>query len=350
MYAIIHPIEPFDTSIGTTIKFTWTGNQIYKVRCLIKNNETNVTVYDATVDSMKQSFTIPENSGLINGTYYVAYITVFDVNNKESDAQEIGTPFYCFSSPTFQLSIHENDVIKASSYKVGVAYTQEENELLDSYEIILYSYSKTRLQSSGTIYNTSDMNYSISGLENAKQYYIRAIGKTLHGIRLDTGYVLFQVSYEQAQVFSPLELNNRSDIGSIEIKSNIISALGLSEKDVVYINNDYADLRDNSVTWDVGFEIRGDFTMIYKFFNPNLNKSIIHLTGEHLDTNIYYRQGGFSDSNGKKAYFELNDTTTKNTYVQMTNYLDIPTDEQIFILLINRIGSLYDMKVISTEK
>lgn len=30
MYVIIHPIEPFDASIGTEIKFTWKGNQIFK--------------------------------------------------------------------------------------------------------------------------------------------------------------------------------------------------------------------------------------------------------------------------------------------------------------------------------
>ncbi len=39
MYVIIHPIEPFGASIGTEIKFIWKGNQIYKVRCIIKENQ-----------------------------------------------------------------------------------------------------------------------------------------------------------------------------------------------------------------------------------------------------------------------------------------------------------------------
>ena len=139
MYAIIHSIGPFDSALGTVINFTWNGNQIYKVRCIIKQNETGETVFDSTVPSMKQSFTIPANSGLINGTCYVAYITVLDVDDNESNLQNIGTPLYCFSIPSFSLSIKEDDIVRASNYTITLSYSQEEQEELDTAQITLYS-------------------------------------------------------------------------------------------------------------------------------------------------------------------------------------------------------------------
>ena len=350
MYATIHPIEPFDASIGTIINFTWNGNQIHQVKCTIKNNETGEIVYMDTISSMKQQYNIPANSGLINGTYYVAYITVFDVDGNESSIQDIGTPFYCFTTPEFSLSIRENDIVKASAYQVSITYSHSENEILDSYEIILYSYGKTQLQSSGTIYNTDNLTYTISSLENANQYYIRAIGTTLHGMALDTGYILFSVSYIQAQLFSTLELNNRAKIGAIEYKSNIISTEATSEKEVEYIDGTKADLRDNSITFDVGFEVSGDFTKIFKFEKPNINEVIVSFTGEGIIGNIYYREGEYSDSNGFKAYFELVVDTYGTKYVRMSNYVNIPDDSQQFSLLVNKIGNYYDLKVVLVNK
>ena len=96
MYAIINPIEPFDRSVGSTISFTWNGNQIFKVRCKIKLNSSGEVVYDETVSSMKKEYVIPADTDLVNGEYYVATITVFDADDNESDEQDIGTPFYCF--------------------------------------------------------------------------------------------------------------------------------------------------------------------------------------------------------------------------------------------------------------
>lgn len=350
MYAIIHDIEPFDSANGTTIYFTWNGNQIYQVKCTIKNNETGNVVYTNTIDTMKQQYDIPANSGLVNGIYYIAYITVFDVDGNESSVQDIGTPFYCFSSPIFELSIKENDVIKTSAYQVSLSYLQSENEILDSYEVILYSYGKTQLQSSGVVYNTEDLKYIISSLENASQYYIRAKGTTIHGMQLDTGYILFSVSYVKAQIFTRLELNNRSEIGAIELKSNITSTEAIPEKEVIYIDGKKVDLRDNSITFDVGFEVHGDFTQIFKFDKSNINEVIISFTGEEIKGDIYYREGSYSDSDGLKAYFELVVDTYGTKYVIMSNYIDIPNNTEQFALLVNRIRNYYDIKVVSVNK
>lgn len=344
MHAIIHPIEPFDSSIGTNINFTWQGNQIFKVRCMIKDNAVGNVVYDQTISTMKQSYLLPPDSALKNGGYYVAYLSVIDVDGTESSFPSIGTPFYCYQTPQFDLSIKTGDIIKTSAYQTELTYAQAENELLDYYSITLYTYQKTELLTSGNLYNTDSLFYLISGLENAKQYYIRATGKTLHNMTLDTGYILFTVSYTEAQIFNPLELNNRSELGAIEIKSNITSTIGIPEKEVTYIDHEYADLRNNSVTYDIGFEVKGDFTKAFLFNRPERNASIIRFTdGRHSSVNIYYREGALSDSNGEKAFFELETETSGIKYILFSNYVTFPGADQQFYLCLNRIGNAYEI-------
>ena len=349
MIAAIHTIEPFDATLGADIKFTWSGNQIFKVRCVIKNNVTGVVVYDDTIDTMKQVFSLPSNSGLVNGIKYVAYITVFDINDNESTIQSTGTPFYCFTTPVFQLSVNNEDVIRASSYNISLTYDQSENELLNYYNISLYSYQKTLSQSSGEVYDVSNPSYIITNLANATQYYIRATGKTINGFQLDTGYVLVTVQYVSAQIFSTLELNNIPENGSIEIKCNIISTLGKSESEVVYINDGYdtfADLTNNSVSFDDGFKVVGDFTIQEKFHSPTRNKSILSFSdGLNVKADVYYRIGSYSDSNGEKCFFELRISDGKTVAIYNSKYLALPANQQEFAMMIIRKNGLYNIVV-----
>ena len=55
MQAIIYDISPFDASVGTIIKFSWNGNQFFKNRCVIRENESNTIVYDNTIKHLSRS-------------------------------------------------------------------------------------------------------------------------------------------------------------------------------------------------------------------------------------------------------------------------------------------------------
>lgn len=105
MQAIIYDISPFDASIGTTIKFSWNGNQFFKNRCILRENESNTVVYDHTIETFKQEHNIDlAKATLQNGKKYNAYITVFDKENQESDLQSIGKSFLCLKTPVFTFS------------------------------------------------------------------------------------------------------------------------------------------------------------------------------------------------------------------------------------------------------
>ena len=353
MYAIIHPIEPFDSTKGAEIAFTWNGNQFNQVRCLIKNQETDSTIYDNIIDTMKSSYPLPPIEELINGAQYVAYITVFDAHDHtESELQDPGTLFKCLTTPEFSLSLNSGDVIRASSFLISLTYSQKEQEPLNYYQITLYSYQKVKLQSSGEIYNTDTLTYLMSGLENGQQYYIRANSLTQSGISLDTGYIPFLVAYEQRQIFSTIEANNLPETGGIELRSNIISTEGVSIKEVTYLDNRYADLRDNAITFEIGYEVSGDNSHVFALNSPVVNSNLVTISSssDSMKLDCFYREGTFDDSNGKKALIEMTGTANGVNYVVYSNYIDIPTDAQNIIFCINRINNHFDIKAVLVSK
>lgn len=353
---IIHPIEPFDSSLGTTINFTWNGNRFFKSRCIIKEKTSGTIIYNEITETMRPEYHLPPESGLVNGTCYTCYITVFDINDLESDTSD-AVLFYCYSSPTFQLSIQPNDVIRTSVYESALHYSQAENELLQSYTITLYSYQKVALQTSGTMYPPQDftsgeLSYIISSLENANQYYIKATGTTIQGMHLETPDILFTVAYENLQPFAVLETNNHPDIGAVELRSNLISTEGIPDKDVVFIDGKYADLRDNSVQFDIGYQIAGDFSHVFKFYEPVLNQQLLLIkdADDKMQISCSYREGIFDDSNGKKGVIELTANSSGVNYTLYSNYFNIPTDSECISYCITRKGPYFDTKAVIIPK
>lgn len=354
MQATIYNISPFDALIGTTIKFSWSGNQIFKNRCIIKNNDTNEIVYDKTIDSFKYEHPIDLTTATLkNGEKYNAYITVFDRENKESDIQSIGKSFLCLKTPIFTFNnISPNQVIAASSYKVALSYSQENGELLDSWSISLYTLSHTVLATSGTVYDTSDLSYLFSGFANKNKYSVRAIGRTVNGIDLDTGFVDISVTYDIRNVFSLLEPTNMAKQGGIQIRSNIVSSEGHPEKDVVYINGEYVDLRDNVLWYTEGFEFKNDFSCAIVFYNTKPNQTVLTLYNDNHDEltiSATYRVG-YWESTEMRGRYELRITSYYSTVVIYSNILDLPTDDDKIGVCVTRDKGFYNIEIANLGK
>ena len=58
---ILYDIGTFDASVGTVVRFYYTGEQVFANRLIIKNNETLAEVYNEKIDSMQLSHTVPKN-------------------------------------------------------------------------------------------------------------------------------------------------------------------------------------------------------------------------------------------------------------------------------------------------
>lgn len=263
---IINPIAAFDATQNHVVTFLAIGGaQVVGNRIVISDNQTGKTVYDNRVITMQLAHTIPANT-LTNGGYYNVVIYTIDSANNFSQAS-VPVPFYCYSQPTLTINnIPASSTIENGTYTFQGSYAQQENEILNSYQFILYDSNKTVLSQSDVIYYSSNnsLSYTFVGMSNDTSYYIELKGQTVNNTEITTGLLYFAVRYSQPASFAIVDLINDCENGFIQISSNIVAIDGKSNPEPpIYIDNKEVDLRepDSWVRWDEGFNIKDDFTM-----------------------------------------------------------------------------------------
>ena len=344
---ILYSISAFDATNSQVFTFNVSGgDQVVKNRLVISKQSDNTIVYDNVQTTFAFRHVLPENT-LINGEYYSAYITTYNSANEQS-LPSLGIQFYCFSTPSFIFSnIPINRIINNASYNFIVTYNQNELEHLRSYTFNLYNSERVLLTSSGVQYISStstlplNINYTFSGLNDEETYYIEVNGQTMHGMVIDTGFVLFSVQYEVPNVFSIISLNNNCEGGYITIKSNLVGIDGEANPyPPVYVDDNTAiDLTGvgDYVLWNSGYEINGDFTASLWGRNFNDNNEIIILSDGIQTLKINYRK----DENGR-YYAELIVKEGFYTYYLYTNPIYVYSDDTLQIWF-RRINSLYEI-------
>lgn len=353
MQARIYNISPFDAAYGTTIKFSWSGNQAFGNICVIKDNFTNTEIYSKEVWTFALEHTLDLTAfkvPLQNNKQYTAYITVFDKNGSKS-IESVGMLFLCLKKPEFYFTnVSENSVIDQSTYNFQMHYSQENNELLDSWQISVYDMGLNLLSTSGVKYST-DISYTFSGFSDKAKYKIRAVGKTVNGMSINTDYINFSVSYDIAAVFSKLELTNIPERGCILAHSNIISADGEPlYSPITYFNGQYADLRGNEVTYKEGFLLDGDFSFVMSICGLEPNKTFCEFGSDEnpdFKATVTYRVGYFTSNTAMQGQLELMVTNGVSSYVLHSNIFNVLIETDIIGFCIVRQNGLYDIQVVN---
>lgn len=335
MKPILYLIPSFDSSVGTIIKFSWLGNQPVSNTLRIKNNATNEIVYEQTQTTMRLEHIIPTSSGLINGTLYNASVRTTDTTGVYSEWSDI-LLFYCYSTPTFQINIEPNQIVQAQTYGVNITYSQSEGELLQSYRVRVFNSNDEIVYDSNTRYIIDTVR--ITNLQDNNHYSIIATGETVNGMVLSTGRISFSADFIKSEAYFVCEVTNMYDTGGIYIKSNIVSVEGSSDADVVYIDNEIADLTNNTVHFNKGFSISGDFSLMIrgKGFQPG--EQILRLSGNDEIVTVDYKYDGILN----QYYFELNAMYKNNKYMitSINNFID-----EDILLWIRRKDTLFEMEV-----
>lgn len=351
MQVSIYNIEPFDVNVGTTIKFSWTGNQVFGNKCIILDNETNEEVYNHYIDSYKLEhiLDLSKIKGMVNGKKYVAFITVFDQDGNESDLQTMGQVFLCLKTPEYKfINVTEGQTLAASSYGFQLSYIQENGELLDSWQMTVYDITNNVLSTSGVKYDTTDLSYTFSGFTSKSQYKIRAVGRTVNGFSIDTGYVVFSVTYDLAAVFSMLDLTNLPKSGAILIHSNIISADGkIKNEPEVYIDGKYVDLTNNTLVYDEGFLFEGNFSLaLYAYhITPNIPFFKFYSNeNEYFEGIITYRVGRIGTTEWI-GYLELQISNGITTYMVNSNMISTIDENTILGFCLVRENGYYNLQI-----
>ena len=344
---ILYSVSAFDATNSQIFNFNVAGgDQVVKNRLVISKQSDNTIVYNNVQTTFAFRHVVPANT-LVNGEYYSAYIVTYNANDEQS-SPSLGIQFYCFSAPSFLFSnIPINRVITNASYNFIVTYNQNESEYLRSYTFNLYNSERVLLATSGIQYITStptlplNVNYTFSGLNDKETYYIEANGQTMHGMFVDTGFILISIQYETPNIFSIISLDNNCEGGYITIKSNLVGIDGESyPSPPIYVDDNTAiDLSNigDYVLWNSGYEINGDFTASLWGRNFNENSEIISLNDSIQKLTVNFRK----DENNL-FYAELIVKEGYYTYYIYTNSISINDEDELQIWF-RRINSLYEI-------
>lgn len=342
MKPILYSVNAFDTADGCIFPFQWGGNQAFKNNLIISRNDTNEAVYDKTEETMQLRHTLPPNL-LTNGVLYNASVTVYDRDNNPSETSD-RILFYCFTRPSFSFgNLTADQVVQNSHFNVILRYSQAEEEELESYRIFLYSHSKTEIYSSALRYDTETLSVPVSGLTDNTYYYIQATGKTVNNMYVDTGLVPFTVDYVFPTTYATLVLENNKNMGSILIRSNIVSVeLSCTDSPPRYLEDDWIDLRnpESYLYLNRHLSIPDDYTFIIKGKGFSCNIPIFCMSDGNHTITVLLRKGKFGGQTEEKAYFELVSELALN-YVIFSNYLNPPAPDTLIKLEIQHQNGIY---------
>lgn len=293
----------------------------------------------------------PDNiSTLVNGGYYNAELCVYDSDDTVSPFSD-KIVFYCFTTPNLVFSnLTAGQVIMNSHFKVTMTYSQPETELLNSYHITLYNARQEVIRSSSEIFNTTLLEYTLSGLESNTQYYVQATGVTINQMTVNTGIVPFSVRYKQPSTFGVVNLENNPLSAQIKIISNIKSILGRSiPEDILYIENEKVDLREQNtqVIFDDNFNIRNDFCL--KLYAQDVNEQSVILKAVSKDGGSFYIRNKILKvvtlGDELQYYFDVVATNGVVNYVTSSNYIPVPKPDDYIRIVLKKQSDVYEMRI-----
>ena len=244
---VLNPVAAFDATEDMLFTFSSVGgNQVVSNKLIVRNATTLETLYEDVVDSFVLEHVLPADT-LLNGSYYQATVVTYDASGAAS-AESAPIQFYCFSSPTFTFpNLSSGDNITTSTYSFVAQYEQVENELLNQYSFVLYDGEDKQLATSGVQYVGSTslpptlVVWTVSGLEDGKDYKIIVNGTTAYGTQVTTGFVSFSVKYDSPELPIPIELTNKCDEGYIIIHTASPEPIGGDVKMLKLKRRKYGD-------------------------------------------------------------------------------------------------------------
>ncbi len=316
---ILNIIKVFDSSTEHTFTFSYHGEQAVRNRLVIKDNISNDVVYDKIQERMRLDHTVPANTLKNNKTYNIQ-VQVFDAFGNSSDLSE-PVIFSCHTTPQF-LFTNLEDIVRTANLSINITFEQPEEDSIKEFKYYLYDENQIQIYVSDSYYNT-DIPHTYYGLTDKKTYFIRAVGTTVYGFNIDTGFQKISILYDDLDpniVFSTVNKD-----GKIIISTNIIFIDYELENDNYILENGKLTLWDNTLTYKA--EGIGDFTLV--------------VIGEKIPTGTFLKvnclEGSaevsiveFSDN----TYCKLKVSNGKNTYVVYEDIVYLPiTDANSDLLL-----------------
>lgn len=319
---IVNRPKPIDAAKDNVISMSYAGTLPYSNRIIIYDATSLAVVYDNTTTNTNYSIehTIPANN-LTNGKKYAVQGQVFDINGNASALSD-KVYFWCLATPLFYFSnVKNGDTFDTASIFATLVYQQSDWEDINEYRYYLYDEVKSLLLESETFYGTDNLTYSYRGLDDDKFYYIRAVGNTVNGIQLDTGYIKIFINYENPEDYKLIyaECNEKNSVVTYQTNFVVINPSDTTEYEY---ENGWVNLLNKTLTYDKEFIVNGDFTMTIRCKDMYRNQTILRPSNENegfaLSSYIYddgQMRYKLSVPNGLCNYILLNKPRTPVTLV-----------------------------------
>lgn len=233
---IISKFTVTDAAKDTIVSFVCYDDGIDSVDYLIYDNASgNIVATDSLFASGKtvyRTFVIP--AGTLENRLLPYHLKIRAHNSKTETASELSDAvlFYCHEKPALSFIDIEQDAqnkiaYPAYSFDLKYTYIQEHGESLNRYKYLLYDENKNVLMSE-TYYGAVSNSFLVNGLDNGSIYYVRAVGETVNGYTLDSGYYEIAVKFESAVKSLTIKAENVSLDGIVNVSSVLDVATGES--------------------------------------------------------------------------------------------------------------------------
>ena len=334
----INKINPLDATKDNVVSMSYVGNLPYSNRIVIYDATTLAVLYDDT--STNTNFAIehiiPANT-LANGKKYAIQGQVFDINGNASALSDKAY-FYCLATPLFYFgNVNDGDIINTASIFATLVYQQSDFEDLNEYRYYLYDSTKNLLVESEIFYGTDNLNYAYRGLEDDKFYYIRAIGNTVRGLQLDTGYIKIFVNYENPEDYKLIYAECDPKNSIVTYQTNFV-VINPSDTTTEYeFDNGWINLIDKTLVYDKDFIVNGNFTMSIRGKGMYRNQTIIRPSNE----NEGFTLSSYIYDDGQMRY----KLTVPNGICNYILYSEpiMPEEQDIITIHIRRINNVYQL-------
>lgn len=262
--------------------FSYTSGEWYYDNSVIDLTDYGITVDEAAEgDTFTVNYTPP--SGLVNGKQYQVAIKCYGYNYQTESVLSDPVWFNCFTTPSLSFNgIDPNIVnqVSSSSLEINLTYYQPEGEGLRDFQFKLLNSEKIEIKSS-IVYNSfSDLNYVYTMLNDNTSYWIEAVAHTEYDTQISISASIY-VKYTVPVAHSIIKAEAEEGTGIVTYFTDI--RIITPERDnYSFINNEYIDLRNDSIDYKSGFTIDDDYTLIIKMQEGQLGEVVKILADTHI--------------------------------------------------------------------
>lgn len=229
---IISKFSVLDGRVAALIPFVCYDTGATTVNYLIYDNADGNIIYSRTAKvegqakASAKTFRIP--AGTITNRLEAYYIKISVVNaDEETSELSDAVLFYAHDKPTLSftdLSASSVTTITFPSYTfdLNYSYNDKQGELLNNCQFFLYNSDKEVIAQSKRLYGTKARSYQVDGLDSGDVYFMRAVGQTLNGYALDTGYNEININFDIIQSNLSITATNDKQNGGIHVVGYLV--------------------------------------------------------------------------------------------------------------------------------